>query len=41
MDMLHLDIIGELQVEGAEGERYILTMVADFSKLVEARALSH
>ena len=41
LDLLHMDVVGEIPVEGTEGEKYFLTVVDDFSKHVEARALSH
>jgi hypothetical protein len=41
MDLLHMDVVGEIPVEGTEGEKYFLTVVDDFSRHVEARALSH
>ena len=36
-----MDVVGEIPVEGTEGEKYFLTVVDDFSRHVEARALSH
>jgi hypothetical protein len=39
LEIVHMDIVGELRVLGAEGERYMLTMLDDFSKAGVARAL--
>jgi transposase InsO family protein len=39
LEIVHMDIVGELPVPGAEGERYMLTMLDDFSKAGVARAL--
>jgi hypothetical protein len=35
-----MDIVGELPVPGAEGERYMLTVLDDYSRAGEAKALT-
>jgi transposase InsO family protein len=35
-----MDIVGELHVPGAEGERYMLTVLDDYSRAGEAKALT-
>lgn len=40
LELLHMDIVGELPVEGAEGERYFLSVLDDYSRACEVRALS-
>jgi transposase InsO family protein len=40
LEIVHMDVVGELPVPGAEGERYMLTVLDDFSKVGEARALT-
>jgi hypothetical protein len=40
LEIVHMDVVGELPVPGAEGERYMLTVLDDFSKVGNARALT-
>jgi transposase InsO family protein len=40
LEIVHMDVVGELPVPGAEGERYMLTVLDDFSRVGEARALT-
>lgn len=37
LQLLHTDIVGELLVEGAEGEKYLLTLLDDYSRAYEVR----
>jgi transposase InsO family protein len=39
LELLHLDMVGELLVEGANEERYFLTLLDDFTRACEVRAL--
>ena len=38
LELLHLDVVGELPVDGSGGERYFLTVLDDFSHRCEALA---
>jgi transposase InsO family protein len=40
LQLIHLDVVGELPVPGAVGERYMLTVLDDFSRLGDSMALS-
>jgi hypothetical protein len=37
LELLHLDVVGELPVDGSGGERYFLTVLDDFSHRCEGR----
>ena len=40
LQLIHMDVVGELPVHGLDGERYLLTLLDDYSGFCEVRALS-
>jgi transposase InsO family protein len=40
LHLIHLDVVGELPPPGADGERYMLTVLDDFSRCGDSMALS-
>jgi hypothetical protein len=40
LQLIHLDVVGELPVPGADGERYMLIVLDDFSRWGDSMALS-